>query len=130
MSATFRSARQAGLTSGNALLTGVVTAHLCTAAYTPVYDTHATTASLTGVVKTTTLTGKSITGDSFTSNAALFTAVSGGSPAIQVVLSCDGNLIGVIDDFGAGPRGTSIPLNGSDIEIQPHANGWLRARNA
>ena len=130
MTGVYLAARQAGLTGGNNLVAGTVTAHLCTAAYTPDYVAHTSTTSLgASVVKTTTLTGKSLSGESFTSTPAVFTAVTGAQPATQVILSVGTALIACIDDFGAGPGATTMPLNGSDIQLQPSAQGWIRVRN-
>lgn len=131
MSATYTSAKERSLTTGLNLLAGTVTAHLVTDAYVP-SASHTTVSQLgANVVKTATLAGKAIAGGKFTSSPIVFSAVTGASPAVRIVFSVGTDLVGYADDFGAGPGATSMPLNGSDIQVSPDpALGWFTVVDA
>lgn len=126
MSNVYKSARELGLTTGMSLAASTVTAHLLPASYTPNYDSHTTTADLPTSLATATLGTKTTTGGKFSSAPIVFTAVTNATPAAKVVLSVGGNLVACIDDFGAGPGNTSLPLNGSNITVTPNSStGWF-----
>ena len=129
MSGTYDSFRE-NVLKGDRDLDGTVTAHLLTAAYT--FDaTDDTTGDLTGVAATATVGSKSFTGGRFSSGPVVFTAVTGPNPVVAVAFSVGGNLVAYENDFGAGPGNTSIPLNGSDIQITPDGTrGWFRLIDA
>jgi len=130
MSGVYASAVQSAFSGGLDLTTGTITAYLVTGNYTPNYGTHSQLSDVSAGYRQadTALSNVSLavvgTGVALTADSATFAAATG-DPVTQVVIAQGNTLIACADSFGAGPGGTTVPLNGSDVTITWDSAGLM-----
>src|SRR5690625_5210490 len=103
---------------------GAATAYLVSAAYTPNLDTHSVIADVPSAARQASaqVSGRDVDGGVFTAAPTTFTAATGDDVS-AVVVTVDDQLVAYVDDFGAGPGGTTLSLNGSDVTVNWAASG-------
>lgn len=126
MAGVYSAATDGMLTGDIDVINDEVRAWLVTDAYTPNYSTHAAIADVpSGArVMSAVVTGKNVTNGRFTANGTTFAAATG-PDVTAVVVEADGTLLAYVDDFGAGPGGTTLSLNGSDITVNWPGTGII-----
>lgn len=126
MAGVYDAATDGMLTGDIDVIGGEVRAWLVTDAYTPNYSTHSAISDVpSGArVMSAVVTGKNVTNGRFTASGTTFAAATG--PDVSaIVLEAAGTLLAYVDDFGAGPGGTTLSLNGSDITVNWPGTGII-----
>lgn len=118
MAGVYRMALDKMMTGTLDLTGGTATAYLVSAGYSPDLTTHGVTADVPTAARqaSATVAGRAVSGGVFSASPTTFTAATG-DPVKAVVVEVDGDLVAYVDDFGAGPGGTTLSLNGSDVTI-------------
>jgi len=103
---------------------GDATAYLVSAAYTPDLGTHSVVADVPSAARQASapVAGRSVSAGVFTASPTTFTAATG-DDVRAVVVAVGDDLVAYVDDFGAGPGGTTLSLNGSDVTVNWAASG-------
>jgi len=118
MAGVYTTALDKMMTGGLDLTGGEATAYLVSAAYSPNLETHGAIADVPSAARqaTASVAGRSVSGGAVAASPTTFTAATG-DDVRAVVVAVDGDLVAYVDDFGAGPGGTSLSLNGSDVTV-------------
>ena|SRR5690625_4387708 len=126
MAGVYRTALDKMMTGGLDLTGGEATAYLVSAAYSPNLETHGAIADVPSAARqaTASVAGRSVSGGAFAASPTTFTAATG-DDVRAVVVAVDGDLVAYVDDFGAGPGGTTLSLNGSDVTVNWPGTGII-----
>src|SRR5690625_1880079 len=126
MAGVYTAALDSMMTGNLDLTGGTATAYLVSAAYTPNLETHGVLADVPAGARqaSATVSGRSVSGGVFAASPTTFTAATGDDVS-AVVVTVDDALVAYVDDFGAGPGGTTLSLNGSDVTVNWAAAGIL-----
>lgn len=126
MAGVYTSALDAMMTGDLDLTGGTASAYLVSSGYTPNLGTHQTLADVPTEARQATapVAGRAVSGGVFTASPTTFTAATGDA-VTAVVVAVDDQLVAYVDDFGAGPGGTTMPLNGSDVTVNWSSTGIL-----
>src|SRR5690625_4072883 len=126
MAGVYTAALDSMMTGSLDLTGGTATAYLVSAAYTPNLDTHGAVADIPSAARQASapVSGRPASGGVFTASPTAFTAASGDAgPAVGVPVA--DQLVAYVDDFGAGPGGTNLSLNGSDVTVNWPGSGII-----
>ena len=126
MAGVYTAALDSMMTGSLDLTGGTATAYLVTGAYTPNLDTHASVSDVPAGARqaSATVSGRSVSGGVFAASPTTFTAATGDDVS-AVVVTVDDALVAYVDDFGAGPGGTTLSLNGSDVTVNWPGTGII-----
>ena len=126
MAGVYTAALDSMMTGGLDLTGGTATAYLVSAAYSPNLDTHGAVADIPSAARQASapVSGRSVSGGVFTASPTTFTAATGDDVS-AVVVTVDDQLVAYVDDFGAGPGGTNLSLNGSDVTVNWPGSGII-----
>ena len=125
MSVVYTSGKEKLLSTFN-LLSGTVNAYLLSDGYT-VNASHTTVSDLSGgdMRGPQALTGKSVSGGSFTASGTVWAGEEAPGEVSAIAIAVGNDLLCYIDDFGDGAGQTTISYNGSDVIASWPSSGVL-----